>query len=403
MGTTLQGKKIKDTYKSIIKVTDNGEAGSTGKQLSDGNGNDLGVYVDTDGVIGVGAAASVAIDASSKTDAIQVPNGTTAQRPTAGNGMIRYNSTLGKIELYDGNWKNIFTENGGTISGDLTVTGDLTIQGTSTTVSSETVTFEDNILLINKSDSADTPFNTTSSGIEIEKTGTNPSFIHTFSDSLWTLSDDLKVEGNFGVGTNPTNLFHLKGSNNTTPIKIEIGDNADFEFGGNSSSSYRSRFYMDDTSLKIGHNSSGRDLSFQTNDTDRLLIKANGDVEFKNDIILSSDAKSTLKELHYGATILSAPSGQTATINFSSNVNFKINGSGAFTVATSNVAVNTHQSGLIIFRNTGTLTSVTLPSKFKTPNGDDINFVLTQGAISLLSYHIYDGDNILVNYIGDFS
>ena len=105
MGTTLQGKKIKDTYKSIIKINDNGEAGSTGKQLSDGDGNDLGVYVDTDGVLGVGAAASVAIDASSKTDAIQVPNGTTAERPTAGNGMMRYNSTVGKMEYYDGAWK----------------------------------------------------------------------------------------------------------------------------------------------------------------------------------------------------------------------------------------------------------------------------------------------------------
>jgi len=105
MGTTLTGSKIKDTYKSLIKVTNNTEAGSTGKQLSDGDGNDLGIFVDTDGVFGVGAAANCAVDASSKTDAIQVPNGTTAQRPTGGNGMIRYNSTLAKMEYYDGAWK----------------------------------------------------------------------------------------------------------------------------------------------------------------------------------------------------------------------------------------------------------------------------------------------------------
>ena len=49
MGTTLTGNKIKDTYKSLVKLSDSGEAGSTGKQLSDGNGNDLGLYVDTDG------------------------------------------------------------------------------------------------------------------------------------------------------------------------------------------------------------------------------------------------------------------------------------------------------------------------------------------------------------------
>ena len=47
MGTTLTGNKIKDTYKSLVKLSDSGEAGSSGKQLSDGNGNDLGIYVDT--------------------------------------------------------------------------------------------------------------------------------------------------------------------------------------------------------------------------------------------------------------------------------------------------------------------------------------------------------------------
>lgn len=106
MGTSLQGKKIKDTYKSLVKVTDSSEAGSTGKQLSDGNGNDLGIYVDTDGVLGVGAAASVAIDAGSKTDAIIVPNGTDAEQPSGSSGMIRYNTTNTKMEYYDTAWKS---------------------------------------------------------------------------------------------------------------------------------------------------------------------------------------------------------------------------------------------------------------------------------------------------------
>lgn len=107
MGTTLTGKKIKDTYKSLIKVTDNTEAGSSGKQLSDGNGNDFGVYVDTDGVLGVGGAATAAIDASSKTDAIIVPNGNdTTEKPSGQAGMIRYNTTNSKMEYYDTAWKN---------------------------------------------------------------------------------------------------------------------------------------------------------------------------------------------------------------------------------------------------------------------------------------------------------
>ena len=110
MGTTLQGKKIKDTYKSLVKISDNSEAGSTGKQLSDGNGNDLGLYVDTDGVFGIGGAATYSLDISSKNDGLRVPNGTTVQRPTGAAGLIRYNTTTSKLELYDSSFKNIASE-----------------------------------------------------------------------------------------------------------------------------------------------------------------------------------------------------------------------------------------------------------------------------------------------------
>ena len=45
----LENTKIKDTYEALIKISDNGEAGTTEKQLSDGAGNNLGVSVDTNG------------------------------------------------------------------------------------------------------------------------------------------------------------------------------------------------------------------------------------------------------------------------------------------------------------------------------------------------------------------
>jgi hypothetical protein len=110
MGTTLTGKKIKDTYKSLIKVTDNTEAGTSAKQLSDGDGNDFGLYIDTDGVVGIGAGASYSLDVSSKNDGVALPVGTTANRPTGSAGLIRYNSTLGKLEYYDTGFKKIASE-----------------------------------------------------------------------------------------------------------------------------------------------------------------------------------------------------------------------------------------------------------------------------------------------------
>ena len=47
---------------------------------------------------------------TNNTGAIVVPNGTTAQQPTAATGMIRYNSTNTKLEAYIGSaWENVNT------------------------------------------------------------------------------------------------------------------------------------------------------------------------------------------------------------------------------------------------------------------------------------------------------
>lgn len=110
MGTTLTGTKIKDTYKSLVKLSDSGEAGSSGKQLSDGNGNDLGLFIDTDGVFGIGASATFSLDVSSKTDGIALPVGTTANRPTGSAGIIRYNATTSVLEYFDTAFKKVASE-----------------------------------------------------------------------------------------------------------------------------------------------------------------------------------------------------------------------------------------------------------------------------------------------------
>ena len=58
-------------------------------------------------------------------DAIQIPRGTTAQRPTGENGMLRYNSDLGRVEAYaNSSWVD--------------VTGEVTKQTATTTSTTET-------------------------------------------------------------------------------------------------------------------------------------------------------------------------------------------------------------------------------------------------------------------------
>lgn len=45
---SLTDKNIKDTYKGLLKTADNAEIGSQ-VEVTDGNGNQTGVYLNTDG------------------------------------------------------------------------------------------------------------------------------------------------------------------------------------------------------------------------------------------------------------------------------------------------------------------------------------------------------------------
>jgi len=111
MGTTLTGQRIKDTYLGFIKTTDNAEVDATGKELTDGNGNDLDIFINTAGQLGFSATPDFTIDAGSNTDAFRLPNGSTAQQPTGQTGVIRYNTTDSKLEYYDTAYKFIASEN----------------------------------------------------------------------------------------------------------------------------------------------------------------------------------------------------------------------------------------------------------------------------------------------------
>jgi hypothetical protein len=73
-----------------------------------------------------------------------------------------------------------------TVDKDLVVTGDLTVNGTLTTLNTETVTVEDNILVLN-SNVTGTP--TLNSGLEVERGDyTNASLLWNETDNNWTVS-----------------------------------------------------------------------------------------------------------------------------------------------------------------------------------------------------------------------
>jgi hypothetical protein len=302
MGTTLTGNKIKDTYKSLIKITDSTEAGSSAKQLSDGDGNDLGLYVDTDGVFGIGAPANVSLDISSATDAIGLPVGTTANRPTGAAGQMRYNSTTGDFELYDTGWTEIFTTDGGTVSGDVTITGDLIVQGTTVTLNTETIEFEDNILQLNTTQGTPDTATGVVSGISIYRGDgvTQASFLFDDADDTWDLTNNLVVDGSttvsylslgsiettpsdFAFVYRPTNSSIAMGAAGSEIMRLTAGSGATFtgNFAITSSdfSVNTNDFFVDASSsyVAIGHvnplyplhiiNSNGNIFKASTSDT----------------------------------------------------------------------------------------------------------------------------------------
>ena len=81
------------------------------------------LYVDASAdKVGIGTATpGVSLDIASRTDAIRVPNGTTAQRPTAAVGQLRYNTTTSQFEGYTGSWGAI--GGGGDAFGTIAVSG----------------------------------------------------------------------------------------------------------------------------------------------------------------------------------------------------------------------------------------------------------------------------------------
>jgi hypothetical protein len=60
------------------------------------------VSIDTSGLVGIGTPnPGVSLDLASRTDAIALPKGTTAQRPTPATGYFRFNTTTSVIEYYN--------------------------------------------------------------------------------------------------------------------------------------------------------------------------------------------------------------------------------------------------------------------------------------------------------------
>jgi hypothetical protein len=109
---------------------------NTSEIYTDASNNRLGI---------LNASPDVSLDVGSATDAIHVPSGTTAQRPTGANGYFRYNTEDAQFEGYaDGAWGAIAGSGGASAMETDNFTGD----GSTTAFTlSSSVSSEDNLIV----------------------------------------------------------------------------------------------------------------------------------------------------------------------------------------------------------------------------------------------------------------
>jgi len=137
------------TQQSIKAYVDTEVGNVSTSSISQGDSNvtvtDSGtgsVTIDADGSTIITMNATTALDASATTNAIRLPNGTTAQRPSGSVGEIRYNSSTDTIEGYTtaGGWAQLGATTATAENTDDTSTGSATAISTTASVIDQFVT-----------------------------------------------------------------------------------------------------------------------------------------------------------------------------------------------------------------------------------------------------------------------
>jgi len=192
-----------------------------------------------------------------------------------------------------------------------------------------------------------------------------------------------------------TGDLYLQGSNN---VQIESASGANMIYA--TAGAQVRLFY--DGSPKFNTTSTGVDITGN--------VTVSGTVDGVDIQTLNTTAGAALPKaggtmtgaLRHDQDSLSATGG-TLTINLANANNFYITMSANTTFAFSNI--NAGRFGNIIIKQDATGgRSFTLPAACKTPvNGASIVQSTGANEISVLSYYVLDGSNILVNYIGDFA
>jgi len=206
----------------------------------------------TNNRVGIGnATPDVTLDIGSATDAVHIPSGTTAERPTSpAAGYFRYNSTTGDFEGYTDAWGAIAGGGGGTAPAIDTMTGD----GSDTTLSLTSAPVNENATVV-----------TIDGVVQHKDTYSVSGNTLTFSEAPPT---GTAVECITWTNTAVNSALLMQDADGDTQIQVEESSDEDkirFDTGGTE------RMIIDSTGVGIGTSSPDFPLTVQANSSGNAL------------------------------------------------------------------------------------------------------------------------------------
>ena len=218
------------------------------------------------------------------------------------------------------------------------------------------------------------------------------------------------------------------GSERSPSEKLEVynAEAAD-DVSGIRNSAYRPHLTLQDLSGNTNDWqvwADGGELSFLTGDvsavnkltTERMRITSAGAISFgtagteygtSGQVLTSNgDASPTWQDAageSYTPLAVTKNGSNQFPVVFANAENFSLSCAGTWSITATIASGDVGKTGTIIITNTATTTPGSLPSTFKTPNGNAVVFQTDSGDVSILSYLVVSTSIVLVNYVGNFS